>query len=178
MNVPLYKHPPLLLHCHKTAKFTWFTTLRFNSFWPTTPVCQQADLSRLVYTLINSRCETTRNGLSERTYREWLMTVTHWCVHQSRLWFYLLTCSYLHQWQTGQDESVEVNQRALIDKVLARYSGEFTGERSWDRSVRVLFQPHTLDVSIPGAPPELGRCSVVRSRDSLRDCCIPPSERQ
>ena len=31
-------------------------------------------------------------------------------------------------------ESVEVNQRALIDKVLARYSGEFTGERSWDRS--------------------------------------------
>ncbi|KAH7882874.1 hypothetical protein F5I97DRAFT_1930497 [Phlebopus sp. FC_14] len=31
-------------------------------------------------------------------------------------------------WRTGQDESVEVNQRALIDKVLARYSGEFTGE--------------------------------------------------
>ncbi|KAF9219210.1 hypothetical protein BS17DRAFT_798263 [Gyrodon lividus] len=29
-------------------------------------------------------------------------------------------------WQHGQDESVEVNQRALIDKVLARYSGEFT----------------------------------------------------
>ncbi|KIJ62083.1 hypothetical protein HYDPIDRAFT_176650 [Hydnomerulius pinastri MD-312] len=29
-------------------------------------------------------------------------------------------------WETGQDESVEVNQRALIDKVLARYSGEFT----------------------------------------------------
>ncbi|KIK92678.1 hypothetical protein PAXRUDRAFT_829728 [Paxillus rubicundulus Ve08.2h10] len=29
-------------------------------------------------------------------------------------------------WKTGQDESVEVNQRALIDKVLARYSGEFT----------------------------------------------------
>jgi hypothetical protein len=32
------------------------------------------------------------------------------------------------QWETGHDESVEVNQRALIDKVLARYSGEFTGE--------------------------------------------------
>jgi len=31
------------------------------------------------------------------------------------------------QWETGHDESVEVNQRALIDKVLARYSGEFTG---------------------------------------------------
>ena len=32
------------------------------------------------------------------------------------------------QWESGYDESVEVNQRALIDKVLARYSGEFTGE--------------------------------------------------
>ncbi|KAJ6497900.1 hypothetical protein C8R45DRAFT_984590 [Mycena sanguinolenta] len=29
-------------------------------------------------------------------------------------------------WAAGVDESVEVNQRALIDKVLARYSGEFT----------------------------------------------------
>ncbi|KAG8848062.1 hypothetical protein FRC20_002634 [Serendipita sp. 405] len=29
-------------------------------------------------------------------------------------------------WEQGRDESVEVNQRALIDKVLARYSGEFT----------------------------------------------------
>lgn len=27
---------------------------------------------------------------------------------------------------SGQDLAVEVNQRALIDKVLARYSGEFT----------------------------------------------------
>jgi hypothetical protein len=31
------------------------------------------------------------------------------------------------QWASGYDETVEVNQRALIDKVLARYSGEFTG---------------------------------------------------
>ena len=31
-------------------------------------------------------------------------------------------------WESGRDETVEVNQRALIDKVLARYSGEFTGE--------------------------------------------------
>ncbi|KAF8432206.1 hypothetical protein L210DRAFT_3763951 [Boletus edulis BED1] len=30
------------------------------------------------------------------------------------------------QWQTRGDEPVEVNQRALIHKVLARYSGEFT----------------------------------------------------
>jgi len=29
-------------------------------------------------------------------------------------------------WESGHDESVEVNQRALIDKVLARYSEEFT----------------------------------------------------
>ncbi|TRM69687.1 hypothetical protein BD626DRAFT_474972 [Schizophyllum amplum] len=29
-------------------------------------------------------------------------------------------------WDQGQDEAVQVNQRALIDKVLARYSGEFT----------------------------------------------------
>ncbi|KAF8972951.1 hypothetical protein BDZ97DRAFT_1778504 [Flammula alnicola] len=29
-------------------------------------------------------------------------------------------------WESGHDETVEVNQRALIDKVLARYSGEFT----------------------------------------------------
>lgn len=36
-------------------------------------------------------------------------------------------CSYIIKWSSGHDESVEVNQRALIDKVLARYSGEFTG---------------------------------------------------
>ena len=30
------------------------------------------------------------------------------------------------QWANGEDESVTVNQRALIDKILARYSGEFT----------------------------------------------------
>ncbi|KAH9953159.1 hypothetical protein BC827DRAFT_1380025 [Russula dissimulans] len=29
-------------------------------------------------------------------------------------------------WATGHDETIEVNQRALIDKVLARYSGEFS----------------------------------------------------
>ena len=32
----------------------------------------------------------------------------------------------LPQWAQGHDETVEVNQRALIDKILARYSGEFT----------------------------------------------------
>ncbi|KAI0267320.1 hypothetical protein BC834DRAFT_981543 [Gloeopeniophorella convolvens] len=48
---------------------------------------------------------------------------------------HLLRCSYGFphdvpwrscQWAAGHDETVEVNQRALIDKVLARYSGEFT----------------------------------------------------
>ncbi|KAG8913137.1 hypothetical protein FRC00_002964, partial [Tulasnella sp. 408] len=29
-------------------------------------------------------------------------------------------------WAGGRDEEVQVNQRALIDKVLARYSGEYT----------------------------------------------------
>jgi hypothetical protein len=29
-------------------------------------------------------------------------------------------------WRKGVDETVEVNQRALIDKILARYSGEHT----------------------------------------------------
>jgi hypothetical protein len=29
-------------------------------------------------------------------------------------------------WDEGEDEAVSVNQRALIDKVLARYSGENT----------------------------------------------------
>lgn len=38
-----------------------------------------------------------------------------------------LTLAASLQWESGYDESVEVNQRALIDKVLARYSGEFTG---------------------------------------------------
>jgi hypothetical protein len=34
----------------------------------------------------------------------------------------------LPQWAAGHDEVVEVNQRDLIDKVLARYSGNFTGQ--------------------------------------------------
>lgn len=36
----------------------------------------------------------------------------------------------LFKWAEGHDETVEVNQRALIDKVLARYSGEFTGMKA------------------------------------------------
>jgi hypothetical protein len=52
------------------------------------------------------------------------------------------------QWASGHDESVEVNQRALIDKVLARYSGEFTvfrellqnSDDAQSKSVEVRFQ--------------------------------------
>lgn len=40
--------------------------------------------------------------------------------------------TFLAQWESGYDESVEVNQRALIDKVLARYSAEFTGASRFD----------------------------------------------
>jgi len=39
------------------------------------------------------------------------------------------------QWAAGRDEIVEVNQRALIDKVLARYSGEFTGQSCFLQSL-------------------------------------------
>jgi hypothetical protein len=34
------------------------------------------------------------------------------------------------QWKSGEDHAVEVDLRALIDKVLARYSAEFTGEEA------------------------------------------------
>ncbi|KAH9990216.1 hypothetical protein BJV74DRAFT_837251 [Russula compacta] len=51
-------------------------------------------------------------------------------------------------WATGHDETVEVNQRALIDKVLARYSGEFTvfrellqnSDDAGARSVEIRFE--------------------------------------
>ncbi|KAI0060543.1 hypothetical protein BV25DRAFT_1908367 [Artomyces pyxidatus] len=51
-------------------------------------------------------------------------------------------------WESGHDETVEVNQRALIDKVLARYSGEFTvfrellqnSDDAGARSVEIRFE--------------------------------------
>ena len=57
--------------------------------------------------------------------------------------------------QGGEEARVEVNQRALIDKVLARYSGEFTcgGHIVRDRSV-LAYSLHF--VSIPGTPPKRG----------------------
>jgi hypothetical protein len=54
------------------------------------------------------------------------------------------------QLEGGEEARVEVNQRALIDKVLARYSGEFTCGFTL-RSVVV----HSFHfVSIPGTPPK------------------------
>ncbi|KAJ3731413.1 hypothetical protein DFJ43DRAFT_1146230 [Lentinula guzmanii] len=41
-------------------------------------------------------------------------------------------------WDQGHDEKVEVNQRALIDKVLARYSGEFTVFREFYKTRMTL----------------------------------------
>ncbi|KAL5498075.1 hypothetical protein ACEPAH_3006 [Sanghuangporus vaninii] len=54
-------------------------------------------------------------------------------------------------WKSGHDESVEVNQRALIDKVLARYSGEFTvfrellqnSDDAASQSVEIHFETQT-----------------------------------
>ncbi|KAA1478156.1 hypothetical protein DENSPDRAFT_659742 [Dentipellis sp. KUC8613] len=64
-------------------------------------------------------------------------------------------------WQTGHDESVEVNQRALIDKVLARYSGEFTvfrellqnSDDAGSKSVEIRFETNAyLESQKDGSP--------------------------
>jgi len=48
------------------------------------------------------------------------------CTHPDSRWLTLAFPRLFAQWSQGYDETVEVNQRALIDKVLARYSGEFS----------------------------------------------------
>ena len=55
-----------------------------------------------------------------------------WYVHQRLPSIFLLRLLIPFKWASGHDETVEVNQRALIDKVLARYSGEFTGTQTTD----------------------------------------------
>jgi hypothetical protein len=55
------------------------------------------------------------------------------------------------QWEMGRDELVEVNQRALIEKILARYSGEFTGE-----------------IPLTQAALDLTSCSLSRTPAELR----------
>ncbi|KAJ7727670.1 hypothetical protein DFH07DRAFT_930749 [Mycena maculata] len=68
-------------------------------------------------------------------------------------------------WANGYDESVEVNQRALIDKVLARYSGEFTvfrellqnSDDAQSKRVEIRFQTQATlngDGDSEGAPSE------------------------
>ena len=67
-----------------------------------------------------------------------------------------MTGVYVHsflpsQWASGHDETVEVNQRALIDKVLARYSGEFTvfrellqnSDDAQSKAVEIRFETQT-----------------------------------
>ncbi|KAJ6495551.1 hypothetical protein C8R47DRAFT_1213045 [Mycena vitilis] len=62
-------------------------------------------------------------------------------------------------WAAGYDESVEVNQRALIDKVLARYSGEFTvfrellqnSDDAQSKRVEIRFQTQA-DLNRDGQP--------------------------
>ncbi|KAJ7209538.1 hypothetical protein GGX14DRAFT_451864 [Mycena pura] len=64
-------------------------------------------------------------------------------------------------WAAGHDETVEVNQRALIDKVLARYSGEFTvfrellqnSDDAQSKRVEIRFQAG--GTSSPSALPDL-----------------------
>ncbi|KAF7315310.1 hypothetical protein MIND_00045600 [Mycena indigotica] len=59
-------------------------------------------------------------------------------------------------WAAGHDEAVEVNQRALIDKVLARYSGEFTvfrellqnSDDAQSKQVEIHFQSVVSDDAI------------------------------
>lgn len=44
--------------------------------------------------------------------------------------------------EAGQDDVVTVNQRALIDKILARYPGEFTGGSRCSASARYPLDDH------------------------------------
>lgn len=66
------------------------------------------------------------------TKRECRQLVVLWYVHQRLPSIFLLRLLIPFKWASGHDETVEVNQRALIDKVLARYSGEFTGTQTTD----------------------------------------------
>ncbi|TXT08933.1 hypothetical protein VHUM_02407 [Vanrija humicola] len=65
-------------------------------------------------------------------------------------------------WSAGRDETVEVNQRALIDKILARYSGEHTifrellqnADDAGAQHVQVKFYTRAgIDAQEAGRPP-------------------------
>ncbi|KLT40935.1 hypothetical protein CC85DRAFT_286971 [Cutaneotrichosporon oleaginosum] len=77
-------------------------------------------------------------------------------------------------WSAGKDETVEVNQRALIDKILARYSGEHTifrellqnADDAGAQSVQVKFYTQAgVDAAERRAPaplPDASKDAIVR----------------
>ena len=79
------------------------------------------------------------------------------------------------QWATGHDETVEVNQRALIDKVLARYSGEFTvfrellqnSDDAQSETVEISFETQAYLAS--KNKEQLGETKEITSGSSLPD---------
>ena len=96
------------------------------------------------------------------------------------------------KWETGHDESVEVNQRALIDKVLARYSGEFTvfrellqnSDDAQSKTVEIRFQTqdfldgeHTTGSGGREALPDLKTTSASPYIDSLVLCSMLNGDR-
>ncbi|KAK7057384.1 hypothetical protein R3P38DRAFT_2840641 [Favolaschia claudopus] len=79
-------------------------------------------------------------------------------------------------WAAGYDESVEVNQRALIDKVLARYSGEFTvfrellqnSDDAQAKRVEIRFQ--TQDALNANVSPTSSALANVSALPDLKTC--------
>ena len=59
----------------------------------------------------------------------WLSTIKHWYVDLIFTNLLLDQTSNIVQWQSGEGKPVEVDQGALIRKVLARYPGDFTCKR-------------------------------------------------
>ena len=98
------------------------------------PRCQRAD-QVLSDTWADCGQSHTRPGPSHLSYNatSTYRPILRWCFLRQLWWVGVTTpgrgslaSSSSTQWESGHDETVEVNQRALIDKVLARYSGEFT----------------------------------------------------
>ncbi|KAF5355265.1 hypothetical protein D9758_006047 [Tetrapyrgos nigripes] len=83
-------------------------------------------------------------------------------------------------WSSGVDESVEVNQRALIDKVLARYSGEFTvfrellqnSDDAQSKAVEIRFETKQYIDSKSSASLETNSESVGRPLPDLKTALV------
>lgn len=81
------------------------------------------------------------------------------------------------QWASGHDETVEVNQRALIDKVLARYSGEFTvfrellqnSDDAQSKAVEIRFETQAYLNSKSTTRASEGPVTVVNTDGELPD---------